>query len=299
MPEPTPSRRRGRLLRYGAAVLVLLCLAAYLAVQQLNRPESTRCVVVSGDGDGPGADGSGSRYELTPEMAGNAATIAAVGTSEGLPERAVTIAIATAMQESGLRNIDYGDRDSVGLFQQRPSKGWGTVEQIMDPAYSARKFYDGLRTIPGYSRLPLTVAAQKVQRSGFPQAYAKHEPDATLLAAAFTGRADGVLSCRGLRDRRAGSAETVWNGVQRDFGAAASDGRAKGRTLTLPVGRALSDGAAPTDRRGWELAHWAVAQAQSMGIERVTYGGREWSGAGWSAARGVSSRDEVRITVTR
>ncbi len=69
----------------------------------------------------------------------------------------MTIALATAMQESQLRNIGHGDRDSVGLFQQRPSQGWGTFEQIQDPVYSAGRFYDHLAEVPGYSRLPLTV----------------------------------------------------------------------------------------------------------------------------------------------
>ncbi|GAA3296888.1 hypothetical protein GCM10020295_27930 [Streptomyces cinereospinus] len=184
MPEPSPTlQRRGRLLRAGAAFVVLLAVAGYLAVQYLTGGTGgPGCRVVSADGDG-------ATYEFTPEQAVNAATISAVGTARGLPERAVTIALATALQESALRNIDHGDRDSLGLFQQRPSQGWGTEEQIMDPIYSAGIFYDHLAEVPGYTRLPLTVAAQRVQRSGFPQAYAKHEPDATLLAAALTGRA--------------------------------------------------------------------------------------------------------------
>src|SRR3954464_13221350 len=124
---------------------------------------------------------------LSAEQRQNATTIIGVAKQKGVPPRAWLVALATALQESALRNIDYGDRDSLGLFQQRPSQGWGTPEEIMDPAYSAGKFYDGLKEVPGYTRLPLTVAAQRVQLSGFPQAYAKHEPDATLLAAALTG----------------------------------------------------------------------------------------------------------------
>src|SRR5204862_7938838 len=120
------------------------------------------CKVVSSSGDG-------TSYEFTPEQAVNAATIAAVGTGRGMPERAVTIALATSLQESGLRNIRHGDRDSLGLFQQRPSQGWGDERQIMDPAYAAARFYAHLDKVPGYSRLPLTVAAQRVQRSGYPQ----------------------------------------------------------------------------------------------------------------------------------
>ncbi|MGB8942750.1 MAG: heavy metal transporter, partial [Streptomyces sp.] len=170
MPEPPTLVRRGRLLRIGAAVAVLLALVAYVVVQYVfGGKAAPRCQVVSGNGDG-------ASYEFGAEQAQNAATVAAVGTSRGMPERAITIALATALQESGLRNISHGDRDSLGLFQQRPSQGWGNEKQITDPAYSAARFYAHLKDVPGYSRLPLTVAAQRVQRSGYPQAYAKHEP---------------------------------------------------------------------------------------------------------------------------
>nr|WP_249467588.1 hypothetical protein [Streptomyces fradiae] len=177
-----------------------------------------RCVVGSG----------GHTYTLSPEQASNAATISAVGTTRGMPERAVTIALATALQESALRNIDYGDRDSLGLFQQRPSQGWGTPEQIMDPVYSAGIFYDRLAEVPGYSRLPLTVAAQRVQRSGFPQAYAKHEPDAALLAAALTGRSAASLTCAPIRGAAPGDPERLRGELVRAFGAGVLSGAPAG-----------------------------------------------------------------------
>jgi hypothetical protein len=120
--------------------------------------------------------------ELTPEQLANAHTIAQVGRDRGLPERAVVIALATAMQESTLRNLDHGDRDSLGLFQQRPSQGWGTPAQVQDPVYAAGKFYDGLVQVPGWDSRRLTDAAQIVQRSGFPEAYQKHEGMAVELA---------------------------------------------------------------------------------------------------------------------
>lgn len=125
----------------------------------------------------------------------NAATIAAVSISRGLPERALTIALATALQESKLRNLDGGDRDSVGLFQQRPSQGWGTAQQIQDPVYATNKFLDALVKVQGYARMSLTDAAQAVQHSAYPGAYAKHESHATALAEALTGRAPGAFSC--------------------------------------------------------------------------------------------------------
>lgn len=130
---------------------------------------------------------------LTGEQLRNAGTIVGVGKGMGLPPRAWVIATATALQESTLINLDYGDRDSVGLFQQRPSQGWGTAGEIMDPRYSATKFYEAftekvVKRVPDWERRPLTEVAQIVQRSGFPQAYAKWEAVA----------ANGVLAVHGV-----------------------------------------------------------------------------------------------------
>ncbi len=115
----------------------------------------------------------GSAVTITPEQAANAATIAEVAWDRGLPDRAVVIALATAMQESGLRNIDYGDRDSLGLFQQRPSMGWGTEAQVQDPEYAAGKFLDRLVQVPGWQTARLTDAAQRCSAGlsrGLPEA---------------------------------------------------------------------------------------------------------------------------------
>ncbi|MEU4427687.1 M23 family metallopeptidase [Actinoplanes sp. NPDC024001] len=130
----------------------------------------------------------------------HAATIVAVGRQRGVPARGWIIAVATALQESSLRNLAGGDRDSVGLFQQRPSQGWGTPQQLRDPRYAAAKFYDTLLTVDGWQTMALTVAAQRVQRSAYPDAYAKWEADATRIVTAVTGDAggcDGVISAQG------------------------------------------------------------------------------------------------------
>jgi peptidoglycan DL-endopeptidase CwlO len=111
----------------------------------------------------------------------NAATIIGVARGMGAPPRAWLIALATAMQESTLNNINYGDRDSLGLFQQRPSQGWGTPAQVTDPVYATTIFIEWLLEVPGWDSLPVTVAAQTVQRSAFPDAYAKWEGLATEL----------------------------------------------------------------------------------------------------------------------
>jgi hypothetical protein len=126
--------------------------------------------------------GTGPVDELDAEQLANVRIIVDVGASMGVDARGRTIAIATALQESTLHNLNYGDRDSLGLFQQRPSMGWGTAAQIMDPKYSSGKFYAALLKVPGWATLPLTEAAQAVQRSGFPLAYAKWEPLAAKLA---------------------------------------------------------------------------------------------------------------------
>ncbi|MER7696740.1 MULTISPECIES: C40 family peptidase [Streptomyces] len=115
----------------------------------------------------------------------NAKTIQATGVAMNIPARGQVVALATALQESGLRNLTYGDRDSLGLFQQRPSQGWGTANEILDPVHSSTKFYEGLRKVSGWQSLSVTQAAQAVQRSGFPEAYAKWEPLATALQKAI------------------------------------------------------------------------------------------------------------------
>ncbi|MFE2559696.1 C40 family peptidase [Streptomyces sp. NPDC059352] len=114
-----------------------------------------------------------------------AKTIQATGVAMNIPARGQIVALATALQESGLRNLTWGDRDSLGLFQQRPSMGWGTANQILDPVHASTKFYEGLKKVSGWESLSVTQAAQAVQRSGFPEAYAKWEPLATALQTAF------------------------------------------------------------------------------------------------------------------
>ncbi|MER7702417.1 NlpC/P60 family protein [Kitasatospora sp. NPDC097605] len=130
---------------------------------------------------GPGVAGLDKPDEQVP----NAQAIQATGVAMHIPVRGQVVALATALQESGLRNINYGDRDSLGLFQQRPSQGWGTAEQIMQPVYASTKFYEGLKRVSGWDSMTTTQAAQAVQRSGFPDAYAKWEPLATALQQAI------------------------------------------------------------------------------------------------------------------
>lgn len=133
----------------------------------------------------PSAPVSGSIQPLNAEGRAHAATIIQIGRSLGVPDYGIVIALATAMQESSMRNLSWGDRDSVGLFQQRPSQGWGTPEQLQDPAYAARLFYvgneghtRGLLDIRGWQSMTVTQAAQAVQISAYPDHYAKWETSA-------------------------------------------------------------------------------------------------------------------------
>ncbi|MFE9439378.1 heavy metal transporter [Streptomyces sp. NPDC006602] len=292
MPDLSPApKRRGRLFRFGAALVAMCAVAGYLVVQYLTGGAGTPgCKVVSGKSNG-------ATYEFTPEQAVNAATIAAVGTGRGMPERAVTIALATALQESALRNLGHGDRDSLGLFQQRPSQGWGTPKEILDPTYAANIFYKHLAKVPDYTKLPLTVAAQKVQRSGYPTAYAKHEPGAMLLAAALTGQSPATLTCEGRpAATQAAGTDAVRTALVRDFGrdvletasaevgaeatptpTPSASGSGSGRTVMLPVTETGSGSGRSLRQRGWQLAHWAVANASALHIERVSYAGRQWT----------------------
>jgi murein DD-endopeptidase MepM/ murein hydrolase activator NlpD len=184
------SVRRAALAGALVAVLALVCCGGGVAsvLTESSGDEDLLRAATAGCGERGLVDVRGD----LPDLAGygeqhlhNAAVIISVGSRVGVGPRGWVIAVATALQESGLANLPHlgprNDHDSVGLFQQRPSQGWGTAEQLQDPTYASRKFYEKLLTVPGWQRMPLTRAAQQVQRSAYPDAYAKHEPAATQL----------------------------------------------------------------------------------------------------------------------
>jgi hypothetical protein len=198
----------------------------------------------------------------------NAATITAVGLRRKMPERAVIIALATAFQESKLENLDTGDRDSVGLFQQ----GWGTPEKIQDPRYAAGKFYSALKKVKGWQKMRITDAAQKVQRSAYPNAYEKWADESTVLAKALTGRATGAVECTVSGEpalRGATAAAALAEGMRLDWGKGLNTIEAtQSGGLTVAV---------KDVNAGWRYAHWLVSHASSTGVERVRFADREWS----------------------
>jgi hypothetical protein len=252
------------------------------------------------------ASAAGRSTELDPEQAGNAAVIAAVAVRRGLPGRAATIGIATAMQESKLVNLPGGDRDSIGLFQQRPSQGWGTPAQIRDPVYASNAFYDVLVKVEGYENLPITKAAQTVQRSAFPTAYADHEPEARILASTLTGYSPAGLTCvlsdigslagqaadaGGLTPRARALARAASNEAGRSGSAVPGDPRAVRFDLSGKGGRTT----------GWALAQWAVARAAALQLVSVETDGRRWersrADGSWTVTRGSAAAGTVVVRV--
>lgn len=246
---------------------------------------------------------NGTMVVLDFEQAESAAIIAGIAVRRGLPARAATIAIATAYQESNLRNLAHGDRDSLGLFQQRPSQGWGTEKQVQDPYYATGKFYDALVKIKNYQKLEITVAADKVQRSAFPRAYADHEADARVLASALTGQSKSVFSCtvnthdvpqqtmgaNGLTPR----AELVRKDLLRTFGKLSTGGYAAGGVRTGHMegsahydGRAVDVFVRPISRanttKGWAMAQYLVARAKLLNIKTVIFSDMIWTAGGQS-----------------
>jgi hypothetical protein len=225
---------------------------------------------------------SGGEVSLEPEQMANAATIAAVGITRRVPARAVVIALATAAQESKWRNLSGGDRDSIGLFQQRPSQGWGRPDQIADPRYASGRFYSALLKVKGWQKMPLATAAQRVQHSAYGSAYERWESTAQILASALLGDTGGAVACTlagnpSLRGQAAVQALT--HGLALDWGRA----RAGVTGTSGPAGVELT---ASGERSGWQYAHWLVAHAAEQGIKSVTFGDQRWTAkAGtWSRA---------------
>lgn len=247
------------------------------------------------DPEGCAAELAGHRVVLSTEQAENAALIAAIGVSRGLPARAVSIALATAYQESKILNVDYGDRDSLGLFQQRPSQGWGTTTQVLDRYHAINAFYDALEKIPDYKSMRITEAAQKVQRSGFPEAYEDHATDARILASVLTGNSPGGLfSCVVREPTRPGAAAQVIRQVKRAYGdlEVSRSGSRQDMAVTVPEGQAGL-------RTGWSVAQFVVAHGVRLRPTTVGYAGKQWrtgeeSEKGWTPGGG-STRTEVRV----
>ena len=263
----SPGHRR---LVAGLVVVVLAVIgtAAVLGVRHLRTLVSgEQCEVTA----------AGTTFAWAPDQASNAAAITAIAVQRGMPPRAATIAIATAMQESKVRNVRFGDRDSLGLFQQRPSQGWGTAEQILNPEYSTNKFYDALEKVKGYASMDIAEAAQKVQRSAAGEAYAQHEAQARVTASVLSGQTPAGIGCALKDPESPGDPAAVL--VTKDFGI---DAKARDSTVTV-----VTD----SDEMAWAVASWAVARATDTGAVRVGIGTEEWRRGMDDAALSWQRRD--------
>lgn len=196
--------------------------------------------------------------DLPAEQVPNAQTIVATGISLNVPKKGQIIALATAMQESRLRNLGYGDRDSLGLFQQRPSQGWGSAQQIHDPVYASEQFYKHLLKVDGWQQMTVTQAAQAVQKSGLPDAYAQWENLATALQSAIAKTFPGAGDADGKDTNQGEKPSTSTTGC-----APGQDGSGFGRIPegSVPKGYAIPKDADPKARKAIE---WAMRQLGTL-----------------------------------
>ncbi len=248
-------------------LLTVIAVAGFAVLRQRGNvapiPGQQRCVAT--------ANGNSATIDLV--QAHYASIIVGVSVQRGLPARAASIAVAAAFQESGIRNLNHGDRDSIGLFQQRPSQGWGTVDQIMDPYYASGKFYDHLVKIPNWKTGNINDVAQQVQRSGYPESYRQHEPNARVLASTLTGHSAAGVTC-----------------LERSKAAGDPSGLKKFLAKTLPVdttdiqGKSLTVTAA-SSTMAWAVAYYAIANSGRYGVQHVSVADQAWQHNGTTLPR--------------
>jgi hypothetical protein len=270
----------------GIVIAALLAVAVY-AGYSAYRHFVTQILTVPGCQAGTGANAT----PLDFGQAADATTIAGVAAREHLPRQALTIAYATAMQESKLENLDYGTDDSVGVFQQRPSEGWGTATELEDPVYASTAFFGVLVKVPDYTGLPVYQAAQDVQRSADGSAYQQYAQPGAALAAAVTATPHAVTcwydpatqaSQEGVSTRLDLTAAV--RGLDETFGQPGENGSVV-RATTIRSGKTGTFNV--TAAGGWTVASWLVTHASSYGITQVSYGGYQWTASltetGWQS----------------
>lgn len=264
------------------SVLALVAIGAVVWWATANKaplPIADRCV----------ATVNGHSATLTPDQGYYAALISGVSVKRGLVPRAASIALATAYQESGIRNLDYGHSDSIGLFQQRPSQGWGSVEEIMDPWYSATAFYKELVKVKGWKDGDINDVAQAVQRSGHPEAYRKHVTNARSLASALTGQTPATFTCS---VRSPGPADPA--------GMKTYLGKTFGKSVEVATAGTGLRITAKDAETAWSVAQVAVAGTSRYGLAQVAVGKwtwvhDPWAPADWHGPSGAVGPTEVTL----
>jgi len=245
-------------------VILLLAVGGYLFYRHVNLSPN-----------GCESDGSGQVIMLDTGQAAIAATIAGVAHSRRLPAGAVTIAYATAWQESHLQNLPDGDLDSVGVFQQRPSQGWGSASELRNPVYATGKFFAALVKVPDYLRIPVAQAAQDVQHSADGSAYMNYEQQAAGMSGPFTGGAPHAVWCWYPQDSSTAPQITpLRDELVRTFGQLAVQQGAGGSAASSAP---AADVRVRYRAAGWAVASWLVTHATAYGISNVRYAGYQWN----------------------
>lgn len=273
------------------ALLALVIVAGTGAIWLLSNrgptapaPAQQRCVATAND----------RTVVIDLEQAHFASIVVGISVQRGLPARAASIAMATVYQESGIRNLNYGDRDSLGLFQQRPSQGWGTKKQVSDPYYSTGKFYDALVKVKNWRTGDINDVAQKVQISGFPEAYRDHVEDGRVLASVFTGNSPGGFSCLDRTDA-SGDSDGLMTTMSKTFGDIDSTITTAEESTVLRVQSSLG-------QKAWAYAHFAVANASYFGVTTVKIGDQVWQTQDlevpeWTTSAPALGARQVEITL--
>jgi cell wall-associated NlpC family hydrolase len=220
--------------------------------------------VSSGGCTGDGGPGGGSQQVGTAvfsaEQMTNGQTITSVTQARALPERAAVIAVTAALVESGLRNTTAGDRDSLGLFQERPSQDWGSPEDILNPVYATAKFLDHLVAVPHWADLSPGAAEQAVERSAYPGRYAPQEPAAAQIVRRFWTGSDNVMGCA---DQGGGNTPSTSVSLPLGFALPADPRQAAAVSFAIKqVGKPYAWGAKGPDAfdcSGLVQAAWAAA----------------------------------------
>lgn len=261
--------------RIGIAVLVVVVAATGLffgvraAWNKLIGPPDPNC--------------SFAQFTTTTDQAATASEMTAVVIRRKLPERAAVLVLAAGLQESKLRNISAGDgdRDSVGVLQQRPSQGWGTAARLADPGYATGRFLDRLVKNPRWKTDDLSTVIQKVQVSADGSLYGQHEEQAQAMADALTGATTRAISCSFPKPDVVAAARVVAAQVHAELGIATPT--VSGSDITAP-------GAS------WATAGWFLANADRLGIDEVRCGGARWQrGKKWRTDAGVGKAGVVAV----
>lgn len=227
--------------------------------------------------------------EVDLAQAHYASIIAGIAVRRGLPTRAASIAVTTAATETNLHNLDHGDRDSAGLFQQRPSQGWGTKKQVMNPYYATNEFYDRLIKIKHWKTAKISDIAQRIQISKFPEAYKDHEETGQVLGPVLTGHSSHGIRCL-IQDQQPGDARGLAHSLRKTY---QTTPKRSGRKIVIK---------ASSDTLAWSYAQYAVANAREYGLSSAQVGKRRWTASserlvGWKRVTPTAGDQTVQLTM--